>query len=81
MIDLSVVYNQPSQVVADDSSRLTVALATLSPKIGGVPVFFDGWVGRPRLVAALLLCIAAVARARYFMPASAPSTRPGAHQW
>jgi SWIM zinc finger len=70
MIDLSVVYDQPSQVVADDSGRLTVALATLSPKIGGVPVFFDGWVGRPRLVAVLLLCIAAVARARYFMPAS-----------
>ncbi|GAA4586058.1 SWIM zinc finger domain-containing protein [Planotetraspora phitsanulokensis] len=50
---------------------MTVALATLSPTIGGLPVFFDGWVGRPRLVAALLLSVGAVARARYFMPASA----------
>ena len=49
---------------------IPVYLATLSPKLGGVPVFFDGWAGRPRLVAALLLSIAAVARARYFMPAS-----------
>jgi hypothetical protein len=71
MVDLSVVYDRPSQVVADDAGRLTVALATLSPTIGGLPVFFDGWVGRPRLVAALLLSVGAVARARYFMPASA----------
>jgi hypothetical protein len=70
MVDLPVVYDQPSQVVSDDDGRLTVALATLSPKIGGLPVFFDGWVGRPRLVAALLLCVGAVARARYFMSAS-----------
>jgi len=70
VVDLSVVYDQPSQAVSDDSGRLTVALSTLSPKIGGLPVFFDGWVGRPRLVAALLLSIGAVARARYFMPAS-----------
>jgi hypothetical protein len=71
MVDLSIVYDQPSQVVSDDAGRLTVALATLSPATGGLPVFFDGWVGRPRLVAALLLSVGAVARARYFMPASA----------
>jgi hypothetical protein len=70
MVDLSIVYDRPSQVVADGAGRLTVALATLSPTIGGLPVFFDGWVGRPRLVAALLLSVGAVARARYFMPAS-----------
>lgn len=70
MVDLSVVYDQPSQAVSDDAGRLTVALATLSPTIGGLPVFFDGWVGRPRLVAALLLSVGAVARARYFMPAA-----------
>src|SRR5262245_44290410 len=71
MVDLSIVYDQPSQVISDDAGRLTVALATLSPTIGGQPVFFDGWVGQPQLVAALLLSIGAVARARYFMPASA----------
>src|SRR5258705_4019686 len=71
MVDLSVLYDQPSQVVSDDAGGLTVALATLSSNIGGLPVFFDGWVGRPRLVAALLLSVGAVARARYFMPASA----------
>lgn len=71
MVDLSIVYDRPSHVVADDAGGLTVALATLSPTIGGLPVFFDGWVGQPRLVAALLLSVGAVARARYFMPASA----------
>jgi hypothetical protein len=71
MVDLSIVYDRPSQVVSDDAGRLTVALATLPPTIGGLPVFFDWWVGRPRLVAALLLSVGAVARARYFMPASA----------
>src|SRR3954453_9246074 len=76
MVDLSIVYDQPSQVVSDNAGRLTVALATLSPTVGGLPVFFDGWVGRPRLVAALLLSVGAVVRARYFMPASARKHGP-----
>lgn len=77
MVDLSVAYDRPSQVLRGDSGGLTVALATLAPDttspggIGGRPVFFDGWVTRPRLIAALLLSIGALARARYFMPASA----------
>jgi SWIM zinc finger len=70
MVDLSVVYAEPSRVESDRAGGLTVALATLAPEVGGQPVFFDGWVGRPRVVAALLLSIAAVARARYFMPAA-----------
>ena len=70
MVDLSVVYEGSSRAVTGDAG-LTVALATLSPEIGGLPVFFDGWVERPRLAAALLLSVGAVARARYFMPTSA----------
>jgi hypothetical protein len=70
MVDLSVSYDQPSRIVPGDSGGLTVALATLPAEVGGRPVFFDGWIGRPRLVAALLLSIGAVARARYFRPAS-----------
>ena len=70
MVEVSLVYGRSSDLVEDRAGRLTVALATPPATIGGRPVFFDGWVAQPRLVAALLLSIGAVARARYFQPAS-----------
>lgn len=62
-----MAYDRPSSLV-EQSGRTTLDLvAAGGPESVGTP-FFTGWVGYPRIVAQVLLAVAAVARSTYFRP-------------
>ncbi|MEU4221857.1 SWIM zinc finger family protein, partial [Actinoplanes sp. NPDC026623] len=64
MAEVVLAYDRPSRL---DGRVLDLGRAA----VPGPAPFFDGWVARPGLVAAVLLAVAAVARSRYFQPAAA----------
>jgi hypothetical protein len=74
--EVTFAYDRASRLVADAASIVEVDLATLAPWVGGTPAFFDGWVARPGQAAALLLVVAAIARARYFRAVTALTLDP-----
>ena len=76
MTDVVLAYARPSRLVADTSGLRVLDLGHTAVPAGGAEPFFDGWVAQPRLVAGLLLAVAAVARSRYFRPISARSLDP-----
>jgi hypothetical protein len=59
--DLLLRYHA-SSAASDDA----VSLATASPQ--GTPVFFDGYAEHPAQTAQALLCVARVARTRFYVP-------------
>jgi hypothetical protein len=69
-MDTVLSYDRPSRLVTDASAGPVLDLGQAATPVGGAMPFFDGWVARPRLVAGVLLAVAAVARSRYFQPMS-----------
>lgn len=63
-----MAYDRPSRLLVHPSAGSVLDLARAKPAEGGVAPFFAGWVSRPKVVAQLLLTVAAVARSRYFRP-------------
>jgi hypothetical protein len=68
--DVLIAYDRASGLSGPSGTGRVLSLGQSLPVVGGVAPFFDGWAARPRLVAGLLLAVAAVARSRYFRPVS-----------
>jgi hypothetical protein len=73
MTDVVIEYERVSALVARASAGNVLDLA--ASRVGGA-AFFEGWVARPKVVAQLLLAVAAVARSRYFRPIPARMLDP-----
>ncbi len=77
MTDVVMAYDRPSQLVADSISGERIL--DLVPASGGDAIdrpFFTGWVTRPKIVAQILLTVAAVARSTYFRPVTSRMLDP-----
>jgi hypothetical protein len=70
LADVLVAYDRVSTLSESAEAGRVLNLGRSLPVEGGLTPFFDGWAARPRLIAELLLAVAAVARSRYFRPFS-----------
>jgi SWIM zinc finger len=80
--DVVLAYGRPSQLATDERGPV---LDLVPATVGGVEPateggidrpFFSGWVTRPRIVAQMLLAVAAIARSTYFRPVTSRMLDP-----
>ena len=74
MTDVVLAYGRPSRLASDDRGQV---LDLVPATVDGIDrPFFTGWVARPKIVAQLLLAVAAIARSTYFRPVTSRMLDP-----